>query len=85
MPDIIGKCRGKKQTLSKMFQLVKDHYDETKEFNKILIGHGINKEYGLKLKEMLKNTVKEENILLATAGLSTTSHCGTNVFGLAFI
>lgn len=85
MPDIIGKCRGKKQVISKMVQLVKDHYDETKEFNKVLLGHGINKEDVLQLKEKLKDIVKEENMLFANAGLSTASHCGSTVFGLAFI
>lgn len=85
LPCVVGKCRGKKQTINKILDLLKDNYDKTKPFNKVLIGSGINKEDELLLKQKLSEIIDEKNILIAPAGLTTVSHCGCSIFGLSFI
>lgn len=85
LPSIVAKCRGKKQVLNKMLDLVKDKYDANKPFNKVLIGSGVNKEDELLLKQKLSEIIDEKDIIIAPTGLTTVSHCGCSIFGLAFI
>lgn len=82
LAGIVGQCRGKKQAIGKMVELVKENY---KENEKIIIAYGDNLKEALKLKETLLEVVAEDDIILIELGASVCCHSGNQVFGLAFI
>lgn len=78
------KCRGRKQTLTKLLDYIEELQEDMKNY-RVIIGHADAEDIAMELTKMFKERFGEDipieyDVVNPTAG----SHCGPNTIGISF-
>ena len=80
----IGKAKGKKATLKKLFEYVTELQDNIKD-HRVIIGHADAIELALELEKLLKEKFGEDlRTEIVVVNPTAGSHCGPDTVGVCF-
>ena len=78
------KVKGRKKSMKFLVDKFKEHYRDS-DYDQLIIGHGNVADDALKLKEMLKEHISEEKIMVSELSATIASHVGPGMLAISFM